>query len=293
MQTRQETIPLTGFRLSPQQEQILRLSLGEQNVAFTAVASVMIAGEMTVENLKAATECVVGRNEILHTTFRRQPDTDRMMQVISSNHQQIGWSACDISHVEPEEQQIQIDHAFNQLRHTPFDLQNGPLLQTRCFTLAPDKHLLVLGLPALCEDGAGLQNLVRDLSNEYCARKLHQTVTEQRMQYADLSEWLFEILESERMALGREYWEKITDGDNIAIAGALPFERAGNPSQTFNPHILNLSLPQALVQKMIELTNLFQVTVADLFLTAWQIFLWRYNEGNDVVIGAGFVFMKN
>jgi amino acid adenylation domain-containing protein/non-ribosomal peptide synthase protein (TIGR01720 family) len=82
---------------------------------------------------------------------------------------------------------------------------------------------LVLSVGALYGDAAGVRNLGRELSRCYAAREAggvrggadgaasdgDDGQPEEAAQYADLSEWQNELMESEETAAGREYWRRL------------------------------------------------------------------------------------
>ena len=62
------------------------------------------------------------------------------------------------------------------------------MLRVRLVCVSPEKHVLLVALPALCSDAAGLKNLVHEI-----ARTLSGNLDEEITQYVDLAEWQNEL----------------------------------------------------------------------------------------------------
>src|SRR5947209_4173111 len=119
---------LAGFRLSPQQQQLWGWHL-EEPVYFSQCA-VAIEGPINSATLKAACEQLVGRHEILRTTFHRQAGLRLPLQVIHDSLPP-NWAEVDLTGAG-EAQQAEINARLAAERRRPVDLHNGPLVR---FTL--------------------------------------------------------------------------------------------------------------------------------------------------------------
>jgi amino acid adenylation domain-containing protein/non-ribosomal peptide synthase protein (TIGR01720 family) len=159
---------IEGFRLSPQQERLWRLSKSD-----CARCAFMLDGELDLSALQVAIKDVVARHEILRTRLEIFPGMKLPLQVID------------------EDVNIAIDR-----------------LEVRLSPLAPNRHLLSFSLPAFLADGPSLRNLMKDVGQAYKARIEGREVEEEPMQYADFSGWQNDLLESAEAEIGKLYWRK-------------------------------------------------------------------------------------
>lgn len=175
-----------GFRLSPSQERLWSLQLAESETPYCAQCSILLDGPLDVPALRSSIASVIDRHEILRTSFQTLEGMNLPVQVISDKY------------------------SFSVDEHD-FGCLEGCSVRVALTRLAPNKHVLVLSLPSLCSDRAGLHNLVREISRAYQRSLQGDELPEEPLQYADLSEWQNVLLESPETETGLEFWrQKIT-----------------------------------------------------------------------------------
>src|SRR5262249_23267263 len=101
--------------------------------------------------------------------------------------------------------------------------------------LAAGEHRLLLDLSPLCGDGPTLDNLAWEIAAEYASRG---KTTAETLQYADVSEWLHTLLESEEIQEDRAYWQDV--GLAAARDLALPFAVPAAAERAFTPRTVSL-----------------------------------------------------
>ncbi|MGW1658009.1 amino acid adenylation domain-containing protein, partial [Streptomyces atratus] len=174
----------------------------------------------------------------------------------------------------------------------PFDLAAEPPLRATLFSLAPDRHVLLLLLHHIAADAESFGPLLRDLTAAYTARRDGHApdLAPLPVQYADYAVW-------QRRALGDE-----TDPDSVvagqadfwkrALAGLpdhidLPFDRphpAGAGAVPSGHLVLRLDAePHRRIAKLARATgaSTFMVLQAALAVT-----LSRHGAGDDIAVGA-------
>jgi amino acid adenylation domain-containing protein len=217
---------IEGFRLSPQQERLWRLAGAAGGVSpYRAGCRVAVEGPLDRAALDAALAAVVERNELLRTDFRLLPGLSAPLQVVTEGS-------------EP------------------------PLLRWSLSRLDAERHELLLSMPALLADAAGLDNLVAEI-----ARCCAGPPDGGPVQYIDLSEWQHELLESEETQEGRDYWLR-------QPAAPAPVElplAARGPAGPFAPRRIAVRLPAG------------GETAPEVLLAAWQTLLWRLGGRPEAV----------
>jgi amino acid adenylation domain-containing protein/non-ribosomal peptide synthase protein (TIGR01720 family) len=284
----QETIE--GYRLSPQQAHLWLLQQDGRSLPYEAYCAVLIEGQLRAALLQTALAQVIQRHEILRTTFHCLSAMTIPLQVVSESSL---FSVREEKLDKVEGPAAVVEALLRVARQSPFDLERGPLVQAWLLALAPEEHLLLLRLPALCTDRVGLENLVRELSLSYEACLRGELLTSEVLQYADLAAWQNELLESAETEAGREYWRKQEWGDGLK--SKLPFEpRAEAVGQEqsercgFDPQSLTVEIKAELRKQLETLAAAEGSSIAVLLLACWQVLLWRLMGQSDVVIGTAY-----
>jgi amino acid adenylation domain-containing protein len=250
------------FQLSPQQRHLWSLQRGGQPTPFRARCEVSIEGVVEAEALRAALRSVVLRHEILRTGFRLPHGADTPLQVISERPD-FAFDVYDLRDDSTGRQERRLAELFDDAGRLPFDFEHGPLLHASLVALDARRHALLLTLPALCADAASLQ-------------------------YADISEWLNELLASPATELGREYWWK-KFGGSLPPPASLPFERRGvGVAREFAPRCFTSKLQPALVEALDRLVGEDRDALFAFLAACWQALLLRYTEQSGLVVGASF-----
>src|SRR5882724_1562592 len=155
---------IEGYRLSPQQRHLWSLRQSDRS----AVCAVQINGELNIDILKRAIYQVVGREEILRTTFKLLPGMTIPVQVIS-DHPDVAFVRHDLAQLGVDDQEVRIRALFVAAAERKIDYSRPPLFRVDLIARSSTKHVLILGLPALCVDAPSLQCLVRKIAAAYTA----------------------------------------------------------------------------------------------------------------------------
>lgn len=260
---------ILGFPLSPQQKRLWLLQ--QENQSYQAGCAILLQGNLQVEVLQAALQKVISRNEILRTSFHRPKGMKIPIQVIE-NHSKVCLQELSLGNGDFPG----IEEVF-----ASSIAQSDSFWQTQLIKLATNDYVLVISLPALCADRTTLKNLVAEISRCYAACLQGEELLDEPLQYANLAEWQNELLEAEDTKAGREYWQK---QDISAIETfKLPWENSNLVKSDFHPKLLAFPIDYHLD----KIAEKYQVSVAVLLLTCWQILLWRLTEQSDIIIGVG------
>jgi amino acid adenylation domain-containing protein/non-ribosomal peptide synthase protein (TIGR01720 family)/FkbM family methyltransferase len=269
---------LEGFRMSPPQDRLWTVWRTEPGAAYNAACAVLVEGALDAARLRAALTATVARHEILRTGFECPQGMTLPLQVI-------GDGACpplveeDLTGLGASAQEERAAAHFEASAREPFDFGRGPLLRLSLLKLSERRHALVLVLPALCADHAACQNLVREVARAYEESERD----DEEIQYADLSEWQNELLESEETRAGRDYWRAQPFAD--PRGARLPYARGERAVQGFSVATHRLKLDAELT-RAIERQSEKAGVPAELFLQAcWHILLSRMTGQAGLVVG--------
>ena len=265
-----------GFRLSTQQERLWSQQTGNA-ASFWAECELLVEGPLDAAKLQAVIRGVIERHEILRTVFHRRTGLKLPFQVIL-DAPDFAWRAEDLSALGESAQRKKICSLVSN-RDAGFDLEKGPALFVVLTTLAPQKHALVLSLPALCADLRTMQNLAMEIGRAY-ADGFDET--NEVTQYADVAEWQQELLASDETKTGRDYWRdycrKIDFSSLDSVLSA--FER--KTASDFSPDVVVKQVGVA------QLPSRPDRSPQDLLLACWQTLLLRMTGRPSVTVGCQF-----
>jgi amino acid adenylation domain-containing protein/non-ribosomal peptide synthase protein (TIGR01720 family) len=273
---------IEGFHLSPQQAHLWLLQQGGDERAYRAQGVITIEGLLDAPALEAALRRVIGRHEILRTAFRRLPGMFLPLQVITDNslpHLQ----QYDLSDMQLSEQSACIDSLLHEMSRLPIALEEGLPLHLRLVKTAPDRHGLLISLPALCMDTTGLKNLLYEIARSSAERPGDEELAYEPMQYADFSDWQNEILASAETAEGKAYWQH----NNFSERGALhlPLRKSVTGNDEVDPQVLSITIDAETLLSMEAVASHQQVSLSTLLLGCFHLLLWRLTQQTEIITG--------
>jgi amino acid adenylation domain-containing protein len=218
------------FHLSPQQRRLWVLE--PEGPTLHAQIEASLAGPLAPDALERALRTAVARYEILRTTFHRTPGVKIPFQVV---HPELppDWRRIDLAS-SPADQRDALIAGLVTEQARPFDLESGPLLRALLVRLAPDRHVLVLTLSALCADSASLRNLVWEIAAAYGGAD-QELGREEPLQFPDLAQWQIDLLSSEEARAERSGASWGDPGRAAPVVTGLPFQQVPGPGAPFAP----------------------------------------------------------
>ncbi|HKU74236.1 MAG TPA: amino acid adenylation domain-containing protein [Pyrinomonadaceae bacterium] len=269
-----------GFRLSPTQERLWSLQRADDETPYCAQCSILLDGPLDAPALRSSIASVIDRYEILRTSFQSLEGTNLPVQVITDNHS-FSVDEYDFGCLDEQKKDAEIARLVEKIRRESLYFMDGVSVRVALARLAADKHVLILSLPSLCSDRAGLNNLVREISRAYQSFLHGDELPEEPLQYADISEWQNVLLESAETETGREFWRHKDYSSLLDVN--LPGEKASAGDSAFAPEVLTFILDGETTAKIKSLRS----QPAAILLASWQTLLWRFTGQAEVVIGVG------
>lgn len=270
---------IEGFQLSPQQRRLWQLQ-GEGEVAYRAQCAAEIKGEVDTALLARVVRELVGRHELLRTRFVSLPGMAFPLQSITPEPVFVS-EVHDLSAAGGNAPSV--ESLWQELATLRFDLSRGPALHYVIAKTGPERYVFILCLPALCVDSTGLERLVVEIWHRYVSLCNEVGEDESSIQYADISEWLNELLTANERAAGRGFWTR--QEALRSRASVLPLEQSAVGVTTFTPHVLVQEIDRDLVVAMDTAAARHGVSIEDVLLAGWQCLLARLTSSSRVTIG--------
>lgn len=275
-----------GFQISPYQEYLWLIAT--DNPSFQAQGSLLLQGPLDAGRLRQTIEQIVGRHEILRTTYHCPPNVKVPFQVVD------GCGGFEWRELEAPDDGGALSNADGEMprrarMRQPFDLANGPVLRCALLRLGADRHILYVSLPALSADVGTVSRLFEEISLGYGGRLADELPGDTLMQFADFAAWQRELLESDEAKQANAYWRRKFSTHPLS-ASRLPLRAPDvEPDASVVWHAVDAVIAPATLTRMktqVETGARRQaVSVSTWLLACWQVLLWRLVGDPAQVIG--------
>ncbi|MCP3140924.1 non-ribosomal peptide synthase/polyketide synthase [Pyxidicoccus xibeiensis] len=266
--------------LSFAQQRLWFLDLLEPgSVSYSLPGAFELRGPLDAAALARSFEAIVQRHQVLRTTYATQ-DGQPGQRIHDA-------PACalrleDLSSLPDTEARV---HALaREDAATPFDLHNGPVVRATLLRLSPERHVLLLNMHHIASDGWSFGVLVRELAAFYEAFAQGQPapLPPLSIQYADYAAWQRSWLKDDVLAAQVSYWKAQLSALPVL---ELPTDRPRPALQTYDGAVVDVRLPEELVQRLGVVCRQEGVTPFMVLLSALQVLLGRLARQDDVAVG--------
>ncbi|MDE1165525.1 MAG: non-ribosomal peptide synthase/polyketide synthase [Pseudomonas sp.] len=248
--------------------------LNPHSPAYNVPGGLRLRGELDQPALTRAFQALVERHEALRTRFYQQ-DGLGYQTIDAALNCPLQFDDVSGEQAEPRAKALQEQEA-----HTPFDLENGPLLRVRLIRLGEQDHLLLVTVHHIIADGWSFAILIDEFARLYADEGV--ALAPLAMSNADYLAWLQQDLAASDQAPALAYWRATLAGEREPLALPLDHPRSPQPSPAQR---LSLNLDSALCQRLQALGNAQGASTFMLLLAAFQVLLHRYTGQNDIRVG--------
>jgi amino acid adenylation domain-containing protein len=275
LHTARSTDAETGqFPLSPGQRALWFQHQLAPDSVYNPAHAVRVHGPLDVARLRAALQRIVEAQPALRTTFAaRHGEPVQIVharaEAALSTEEATGWSDADL--------RTRLEAA----RAAPYDLEHGPLLRLHVFTVAPDKHVILLAAHHIVTDLWSLAIIVADLARLYADPAAAPTAPARA--YTAFVHQQNTMLASPAGDAHRRYWHAQLAGAPAALD--LPTDRRRPAVQTFRGASRTFRLDPPLSAGVRRLAETHGATPYMALLAAFQALLARISGQDDLVVG--------
>ena len=272
-----------GLPLSFAQQRLWFLDrLEPGGVVYNIPAAVHLRGLVSPPELAWIFSAVVGRHEVLRTTFGSQEG--RAVQ-ITAPRLAPPLPVVDLSGLAEDQAKARAQTLALEEARRPFDLQTGPLLRLCLIRLGARDHVLLMTLHHIVSDGWSMGVLLREIAALYAglAERRVASLPELPVQYADFAHWQREWLRGEVLEEQVAYWRRQLAGAPRVME--LPLDRPRPARQSFQGALQRVALAPGLGAAVRELCRREDATPFMVLLAAWGLLLGRHAGQPDVLVG--------
>ncbi|MCA1612832.1 MAG: condensation domain-containing protein [Acidobacteria bacterium] len=251
------------------------------STVYNVPAAVRLVGPLDVPALRRTLVEVVGRHEVLRTTFAAADG--RPLQVVAPAAE-LPLPLRDLSALPEAERKAEAHRLAAEEARLPFDLSAGPMLRAGLLRLGASEHVLLLTMHHIVSDGWSQSVLVREMATLYEAFSAGRPspLPELPIQYADFAVWQREWLRGETLEAQLGYWRQRLGG---APSLELPSDRPRPAVQSARGSAQGFMLPAPLARSLKALSEQENVTMFMLLLAGFKTLLHRYTGQQDIVVG--------
>lgn len=279
-QPRQESIPLSFAQM--------RLWLLDQispgQAAYNMPAALHLQGHLDITALQMALDELICRHDSLRTTFPLtavgQPE-----QRIAPPHP-FDLVQENMTYLPPQSRAQRALELAQAEALRPFDLAQGPLLRVILIKLGEEEYVLTAVMHHIIGDGWSVGLFVRELTALYTAYSQNQPspLNPLPIQYPDFAIWQKNWLQGEILQKQVNYWKKqLAD---LPSGLKLPTDNPRPAVQTFVGASQSFTIPASVSQSLLGLSRQEGATLFMTLLAAFQLFLYRYSQQEDIAVGA-------
>lgn len=257
--------------------------LAPGNPAYNLPRALRLRGPLDVAALEAAFNAVIGRHEILRTTYTATNGEPR--QLIHPELT-IRVAVTSLEHLRPEEREAQAKALATKESLQPFDLARPPLIRATLLRMDAADHVLIVNVHHIAADGLSIGLLLDDVDRAYrkLAAQEPPDLPPLPLQYGDFAHWQRQSWADDAAhATEIAYWRRRLSGDLPVLE--LSGDRPSPSVRSFRGSHVYFRIPADVGSGVRALARRERCTGFMVLLGAFQVLLARYADASDLVIG--------
>ena len=267
--------------LSFAQERVWMLEqLDSTRAAYNISVAVRFVGELQLDVLERAFQCLLQRHEGLRTGLVVRGGQPHQTVV---EHMALNLELTALAPSPNDDEFLQ--QVILERTSAAFDLEQGPLFRIQLLRLAEREHVLVLVMHHLISDGWSLGVLIKELSESYqalCAG-MAPHFSDLPISSVDFAAWQREAVRGAVLEQHLAYWKQALEGMETTL---IPRDRPAPPSPTFACGVYAFQLDAETAAALAALSQRSGVTLFMTLLAAFQVLLFRHTGQGDIVVGS-------
>ncbi|MEM7127317.1 MAG: amino acid adenylation domain-containing protein [Chloroflexota bacterium] len=276
-----------GYPLSFAQQRLWFLDQLGSSSAYNVSGALKFEGLLDVAILQHSFAEIVGRHEILRTTYDSVYITggDEARQFVAT-YVTVDLPVVDLSGLPAESREEEVARLSKAEALRPFDLKKDLMLRLQLLRLGDTDHLLLVTIHHIAIDGWSLEVLVQELATLYDAlsQDAPPILPDLPVQYVDYAHWQRNWLQGAALEKQLSYWQtKLAHAPELL---ALPTDRPRPAVQGYQGRSVAFVLGEDVTEKLRSLARESGATLYMTLLAAFNVLLYRYTDQADLVVGS-------
>ena len=257
------------YKLSAAQKRLYFLhEFDKSSLAYNMLRFVQLEGDLDKDRLNEVLTQLVLRHDSLRTSFVLV-DGEPWQKIVDHTTLNIEYySANDAGIPERIKEFIR-----------PFDLSQGPLLRVGLLRIAARKHLLMVDIHHIINDGISEDILIKDFLSLYRG----ETLPPLPLQYKDYAEWQQSSREQERITAQKVFWLGEFSEDVTPLE--LPFDYSRPAVKSEQGDCVNFSFSATQTAALRNLASGEGASMFMVLLALYNVLLSKLSNQEDIVIG--------
>ncbi|MFA0964363.1 amino acid adenylation domain-containing protein [Roseivirga sp. BDSF3-8] len=249
---------------------------GGQHTAYNLSWAFELQGILHPDQLQEALQHLVARHPALRTRFK-EAEGEVIQQVMPSDEAKIAFRYDDLANETTE----QIREKLSQIFHSPFTLEEAPLMRAGLYKTGKDSHVFYLSLHHIIADGWSVNVLAAELATVYNAlvNDARPELPGTALTPADYAIWE----RAQAFEESEKYWLDHLSGELPVLE--MPADKARPADRTFTGRSLSFRLEKELVERLRRLCSEQQTTPFAVLLAATKALLYKYTGKSDIILG--------
>ncbi|GLQ87910.1 hypothetical protein GCM10007898_14780 [Dyella flagellata] len=249
------------------------------STAYNCPFAIQLEGTLDVARLEAALHRLVQRHAALRTRLRMQAGALRQFV---DNALPFQLKRKDLSGTDTRPSTVAA--LLLEVGSQPFQLEHDLPFRACLFTLAQDRHLLVLVVHHAVFDGWSLRRLVTDVRQLYSdPPAAPEPAAAANFAYADYARWQSRQWQRGVWQGQLDYWRRQLEGATGVLA--LPTDHPRSAQQRFTGQTLHFQWSSILSKSVRRECHECGITAFMFFEALFALLLQRYSGQNDILIG--------
>ncbi len=248
---------------------------------YNLLRSYRVDGVIDLVLLQQAFQMLVEHHQVLASIF----DEDEGEPYQQFSTQQVEVHCVDICHLTTEQQILQLQRLKRQEAERAFNLKVDLPIRVSVILLTKQNACLLLNLHHIVTDAWSTDILLQDFVACYRAVLLGKetTLPPLSVQYSDYAVWQKQWLTGDTLNRQLDYWSGYLSGCPLAIE--LPTNLPRPSVQSNAGDLVEFKLPPRLADQLAVNCQQLNISPFAVFMSAWQILLWRYSSQQDFLVG--------
>ena len=254
----------------------------ETSLAYNVFNSWVLKGEINAGALEKALDLLVGRHEILRTTFIvRHTEPEQVIHPVGFFTDIFRYVDLSSSADPEADKQLWLQKLENEI----FDLETGPLLNLYLFKRSGQEYFCLLKIHHIICDGWSMQLMFNELTTLYLslAKGKELILPALDLQYKDFSYWQARQLESQSFAGHRTYWHSVLKGPIPALK--LPSFIPRPELQTYNGKSIIHPFSRSIAVGCRRVSEEKQASLFMTLVAMVNTLFYHYTGQTDIILG--------
>jgi NADP-dependent 3-hydroxy acid dehydrogenase YdfG/NRPS condensation-like uncharacterized protein/aryl carrier-like protein len=290
-----QTEPMAAPLVKADRTQPLPLSFAQQRLwfnqtsnrtnSYNIISPFRLEGPLDLRALEQSLDALLNRHEVLRTVF---PTVNGAPVQVMIDAPPFKLAPIKLQALNAAEQTAAIERLIQQEVQHIYELDQGPLLRVVLAKLAQERHFLLFSFNHILIDAGSLAQILDELGSLYHAfvTGAPSPLAPLALQYADYAAWQRQTLTPALIESRVQYWvERLTRETSLF---ELSHDKPRPARESFRGATLPFQITVQQTQRLQALQKASGTTLFNTVLAAWAALLYRYGQGEELVVGTPF-----